>query len=179
MTRLIASIFIVLSFCSLEAAGQNRVADFKTIYSLIEQKNFFKAKDLYDTRKDKLSKTAQNVIELFLDNAFNKPEQSNKKIELVTKNKVQPLGSLLLDIYKVKKDNEVKLFDYKAAKNTLRYILRKFNFLLSAQEKKDLGNDLKIWTALENEPGQTVTIKETNTLKMVVDKAQLKNLKVN
>ncbi|MEP7081089.1 MAG: hypothetical protein ABI784_10195, partial [Ginsengibacter sp.] len=151
MTRFIASFFIVLSFCSLETAGQNRIADFKTIYSLIEQKNFFKAKDLYDLKKDKLSKTAQNLIELFLDNAFNKPQQSNKKIELITSNfpireartgasKDQPLGSLLLDIYKVKKDNEVKLFDYRSAKNTLRFIIRKFNFLLSAREKKDLGN---------------------------------------
>lgn len=171
--------FIVLTLWSLNVFGQTHRTAFKVIYDLIEQKNFFKAKGIYDLKKTELSAIDQKVVTAFLDNAFNRLEESNKNITQIIKTENKLSDSLILELYKVKEDNSVKLFDYKAAKNTLQYIFKNYNKLLSEKDKDDMENDLKIWTALEPEAKQHVSIKEMNRLSMTKDKAGLNNLKVS
>lgn len=171
--------FISLILLSVNVFGQTQSTTFNKVYDLIEQKNFFKAKEIYDLKKNDLSSTYQKVVEVFLNNAFNRLEESNNNIAQLIKTKSSLSDSLVLELYKIKEDNSVKLFDYKEAKNTLNTIFANYKYLLSEDEVNDMVNDLNIWIALEHVPKQKVIIKETNRLKMTKDKAGLNNLKIS
>jgi predicted aspartyl protease len=84
----------------------------------------------------------------------------------------------MLRLFEIKHDNMLKLYDYKEAKNTVNVILSNYQDLLSEKEKSDMENFLKIWTALEHEPKQSIIINETSYIKVEKDKAGLDNLKV-
>ena len=168
-----------LTLLSLNVWGQTKNTAFIQIYDLIEQKNFFKAKEIYDLQKKDLSDSHQKFVEAFLDNAFNRLEESNNQINQLIKAESNLPDSLILELYKIKEDNYVKLFDYKEAKNALITILKDYKDLLSENEINGIENSLKIWFALENEPKQKTFIKDAVRLKMEKDKVGLNNLKVS
>ena len=168
-----------LTLLSLNVWGQTKNTAFIQIYDLIEQKNFFKAKEIYDLQKKDLSDTHQKFVEAFLDNAFNRLDESNNQINQLIKAESNLPDSLILELYKIKEDNYVKLFDYKEAKNALITILKDYKDLLSENEINGIENSLKIWSALENEPKQKTFIKDAVRLKIEKDKVGLNNLKVS
>jgi hypothetical protein len=168
-----------LTLLSLNVWGQTKNTAFIQIYDLIEQKNFFKAKEIYDLQKKDLSDTHQKFLEAFLDNAFNRLDESNNQINQLIKAESNLPDSLILELYKIKEDNYVKLFDYKEAKNALITILKDYKDLLSENEINGIENSLKIWSALENEPKQKTFIKDAVRLKIEKDKVGLNNLKVS
>ena len=168
-----------LTLLSLNVWGQTKNTAFIQIYDLIEQKNFFKAKEIYDLQKKDLSDSHQKFVEAFLDNAFNRLEESNNQINQLIKAESNLPDSLILELYKIKEDNYVKLFDYKEAKNALITILKDYKDLLSENEINGIENSLKIWSALENEPKQKTFIKDAVRLKIEKDKVGLNNLKVS
>ncbi len=172
-------LLILLTSLTLNAFGQSQNTTFDKIYNLVEQKNFFKALETYNIQKDELATVHQKVIEIFLDNAFNRLKASNKKIDQLIQEKNNLSDSLMLKLYKTKEDNSIKLFNYREAKNTITTIMNNYKKLLSEDDKNEMENSLKIWTALEHEPKQQVKIKEANYLKMNKDKAGLNNLKVS
>ncbi len=168
-----------LTLLSLNVWGQTKNTAFIQIYDLIEQKNFFKAKEIYDLQKKDLSDTHQKFVEAFLDNAFNRLDESNNHINQLIKAESNLPDSLILELYKIKEDNYVKLFDYKEAKNALTTILKDYKDLLSENEINGIENSLKIWSALENEPKQKTFIQDAVRLKIEKDKVGLNNLKVS
>lgn len=175
----IKMIFTLLTLLSLNVFGQTQNITFNQVYKLIEQKNFFKAKEIYNLKKNNLSTIDQNIAEVFLDNAFNRLEESNRKIKQLFYHKSILSDSLILKLYRVKEDNSIKLYQYKEAKNALESILTNYKELLSDKDVNEIENNLKIWIALENEPKQQVIIDEANRLKMETDKAGIKNLKIS
>lgn len=168
----------LLIFVNLSVFGQSHDNEFKKVYNLIQQKDFFKAKELYGVNKNNLSTMHQTIVEVFLDNAFNLLQQSNQKISYMMKSKSVLPDSLWVELYKIKEDNSVKLFDYKEAKSSLETILTDYKNALTTDERKELKNNLKIWSALKDEPAQQVNIHESDTLKMIKDKAGLNNLAI-
>lgn len=163
----------------IPAFAQTPAQSFDEIYNLIEKKNFFKASEIYFENKSALNVTHQLLIEASLDNAFNKLHESNKKIDQLLKTNANLGESLALHLYFLKEDNSVKLFEYKDAKKALAVILSDYKKLLSKDEIKDTKNSLKIWTALENAPKQTVKILQSDSLKMEKDKVGLNNLRIS
>lgn len=172
-------VITLLTLLSLTVCGQTENPAFARIYGLIEQKNFFKAKEIYGSQQRELSKTHQKVVEAFLDNAFNRLQESNNQISQLIKAKSDLPDSLILELYRIKEDNNVKLFEYNEARNALIAILKNYKSLLKEDEINETQNSLKIWTALANEPKQKTIIKEAVCLKMERDKAGLNNLKVS
>jgi len=168
----------LVSFLVINVFGQEDNTAFAQIYDLIERDNYFKAKEIYDLQKEDVPKTYQLVTEAFLDNAFNKLTESDNKISTLVKPENNLPDSLMLKLYQVKVDNAIKLFDYQEAKNSLEFILRNFSTLLTDHQTAEFENSLKIWKALENEPGQKVVIKEANRMKMGRDRAGLNNLEI-
>lgn len=169
-------LLIVLFFFT--GFGQSRSSAFEDIYHQIKQKNFFKARDLFGEAKNKLSERDQYFTEAVLDNAFNKPEASNRKILKLSILNTELPDSLMLKISHLKEDNCMKQYDYAGAKKAVQETLQKYGHLLTEEERADLKNNLKIWTALENEPRQKVTAIGSTRLKMQKDVANLKNLNV-
>jgi len=171
-------LILLVIVINLIACNRNDEVAFREIYVLTEQNNFFKAKERYESNKEALSKTNQQFIEAILDNAFNKLEESEKKIDALMNQKSTIPDSIVLQLYKVKYDNSVKLYKYKEAKNTAQIILNNYTNLLDDETKSSYENNLKIWTALENSPTQKVDIKKTTSLRIEKDIAGLNNLKV-
>ncbi|NIG55456.1 retropepsin-like aspartic protease [Chitinophaga sp. Cy-1792] len=172
------SFFLLLFLLAKEGSAQTNSAAFQDIYQLIKTKNFFKAKEVFDNNKDLLNKDQLLFASAVLDNAFNKLDHSNQTIRQLTAAPNTLPDSLQLQLYKTEEDNLVKLYDYKGAKYAVENILQRCGKLLSADEKEDLANDLKIWSALQNIGRQRVSIKGDNHLKMTKDKAGLNNLEV-
>ncbi|MGH2667381.1 retropepsin-like aspartic protease [Flavobacterium sp.] len=172
-------LFITMLSTGITVFGQSEKDKFNQMYDLLRHKSFFEAKNRYADGKRQLSPVHQIFTEAYLDNVFNRLNESNEKIKRLTENNTRQLpDSLLLRLYEIKEDNSLKLFEYKEAKNTVETILKKYVSLLSTEEIEDYKNNLKIWSALEKEPKQQVVIKEDNRIKINKDKAGLDNLKI-
>ena len=163
---------------SLNSFGQPRNAGFDEIYNLIEMENFFKAQDVYTLKKNSMSAEYQKFCEAFIDNAFNRLKESQKKIVSLTSNSNIP-DSLKCKLLFIKTDNLVKLYDYKGAKNAIEELFQGYKSLLTAKEIDDFENELKIWSALEDIPSQKVQIKKNTNIKMQKDAVGLNNLIVS
>ncbi|MGG7437174.1 retropepsin-like aspartic protease [Chryseobacterium arthrosphaerae] len=171
------SLFMML-LLSVAGSGQHRHLEFENIYRRIKDKNFFKARDMFREMKPKLPADYRYFTEAVLDNAFNKPEESNQKILALSGLKTELPDSLMLKISHIKEDNCMKQYDYSGAKNAVLVTLQKYDDLLTEEERTDLKNNLKIWTALEKQPGQKVIRNGNTRVKMKKDIANLKNLTI-
>lgn len=178
MRHLKETIILMLILFSLTGCVKNNETVFNKIYDLTEQNNFFKAKALFESTRDALSKPYQQYIEAILDNAFNKLEASEKSIMDVMESESPLPDSLQLKLYETKYDNALKLYKYKTAKNTILTILTEYKKYLDSTQIDDYENSLIIWTALENTPAQKVAIKKMTNMKMEKDKAGLSTLNV-
>jgi len=152
-------------------------SDFSMIYNLLNQKKYFKAQILYQDKKKYIKKNDQIILEIILDNSFNRLKDSESLFKELNINGVS--DSILLKLYKTQEDTASKLYDYKKAKLATEIILNKFKYLLSEHSLKKRENDLKLWSALENIPKQTTTIKTTTQLKIKKDKADLNTLLIH
>ena len=75
----------IMILISVTCHSQVHKSAFEYIYQEIKEKNFFKAKDLYNGAKGNLTAEYQYFVEAILDNAFNKTELSNQKIQKIEK----------------------------------------------------------------------------------------------
>ncbi len=157
----------------------NSNIDSNQIYSLIEQDNFFKAKEVYYKNKGNLTNQDQQFIEAVLDNAFNELEKSDEKINSLINQKNSIPESLQVKLYEIKYDNAVKKYKYKEAKNALQTLLGCYKKILEPEKISDFENSLKIWTALENTPPQKVDVQDKTTIKMKKDIAGLNTLEIS
>ncbi|WP_308993442.1 retropepsin-like aspartic protease [Mariniflexile litorale] len=169
---------VALLLIGFTLSGNAQSSELIEIHKLIKQKDFFKAMEYYKQKREAIPTGYGLVIEATLDNAFNNLEASDRKIaELMKKTYLIP-DSLMLQLYRLKEDNAVKLFKYKEAKEAVSIILDQYKPLVDENEISDLENNNKIWTALENEPPQHVIINNDNRIKIKKDKAGLNNLSV-
>ncbi|WBV58133.1 retropepsin-like aspartic protease [Chryseobacterium daecheongense] len=174
--RIMVTTFLFV--CSF-SFSQTHNSEFNSLYAQIQKKNFFSAREIFTTARKKLPVEYQYFTEAILNNAFNKPRESNLKILKLEELKTITLpDSLLLKISHLKEDNSMKQYDYAGAKTAVQNTLKKYDQILTEEERSDLKNNLKIWTALEKEPRQKVTMKGSTNMKMEKDVANLKNLKV-
>jgi len=147
--------------------------------SLITHRYYFTARDLYKSQYDKLSKFHQLKIGATIDNAFNRVESSNQKIELLLKNYDNLLSdSLRNDLLDTKQNNHSKLYEYRQAYNAINEILKKYSKILKNEDVEDYKNTLNIWKVLVDQPKQLILINGNTDMKMKKDKAGLSNLLV-
>ncbi|MDP4189442.1 MAG: retropepsin-like aspartic protease, partial [Bacteroidota bacterium] len=170
---------LLLSLPQIIIYGQTRNDYFKEIYSQIEKNNYFKAKEIYDLRRNELSVACQKTLEAFLDNAFNRLIKSQQDISYVLREKNSVPDSLKFRLFKIREDNFLKTYNYRGAKKTASFILKNYKNYLSLREKEDEENNLKTYSALKNAPSQKVVILQNTEIKMIKDIAGLKNLKVS
>jgi predicted aspartyl protease len=176
--KIIFTIILTTGVYTLSQAQERKVKS-NEIYGFINEKNFFKAKEIYLSNQHDFSKEQQYFIESVIDNAFNRLEESTRKIEALMEDQFVLPDSLMVQLLKVYEGNAMKLFEYKKAKQVTENILSNYKELLSETEEIDLKNNLKIWTALENTPKQKISKKSFLQLRLTKDKAGLDNLKVS
>lgn len=174
--KIIAVLVIMLMGFSISGNAQS--SEVIDIYKLIEQKNFFKAREYYKQKSENIPIEHNLFIEATLDNAFNNLEASERKIEKLIKQSNAIPDSLMLQLYRLKEDNAVKQFRYKEAKEVVKAILSQYKSLLNENEISDFENNNKIWAALENELPQNIIIANDNYINIKKDIAGLSNLSV-
>lgn len=173
-------IFVFIGLYSTSLCGQEKVFSKKdSIYWHLYQNNFFKAQKLFMGEKQTLDKASTLYVELILENAFNRNEQSQKLIDKAVQILATFPDTVQHKIYEIKADNEVKLFDYKSALTTNKLILDQYHKLLNKTKKDEIENNIILWEALANTPKQIVNINEEFSCQMIRDKAGLQNLPIS
>ncbi|WP_149276479.1 hypothetical protein [Pareuzebyella sediminis] len=112
---------------ALNLFGQSESIKFNEVHKLIETKNFFKAKEVYYAHKNLFPIEYQNFTEAILYNAFNQIDESKKKIADLRHHKMTIPDSLRLAIEKTQKDNAIKCYDYKEAKQNVEIMANATN----------------------------------------------------
>ncbi|RNL84681.1 hypothetical protein ED312_13410 [Sinomicrobium pectinilyticum] len=150
------------------------------IDSLINAKDYFRAREIYSENADRLSELHRLKAGVFLNNVFNRPDSSIQKMNLLLEKHASEISdSLKFRILSIGHVNYSKLYDYKKAKETLSLLLSEYTDRMTDEEEEDYGNSLAIWSALEEQPKQKIEINSTVNLKISRDKAQLQNLLVS
>jgi len=179
MKKLKITTFLTVFFICFNVSSANDDDSYNSINSLIDQENYFKAKEVFDSNIGTLTDVHVKFFEIILDNAFNKPKKSHEEAVLFI-NGLEPGVSreLLFKVYEIEADNAFKLFDYKRAKAITNVIINEYKSYLTEDELDDNRNNLKIYNVLENVPPQKVDIRAKTVMKMTKDVAGLKNLKI-
>jgi len=161
------------------SCGQQDNETFHEIHALIEKSNYFAARELFNQQKHNLSARNQLLTGAALDNAFNRNSLSQEKTDrLLDKYHLLP-DTLLSGIYAIRQDNAIKLHQYREAVRADSIRLKDFGQTLSETQKKDIQNNLKLWTALSDVPPQRVSVEGETLLKLEKDMAGLDNITVS
>lgn len=166
-------------FFALPASSQGNDHLFKHIDSLLRQKQYFEASSVFRTKRDQLPRLEGLYVAAVLNNAFNRPDESRRSIDELLLQIQNLSDSTIISLYKLKKDNHLKMFEYMEASEAVATLLERHRPLLTSEMITGLENDLKLWGALADEPKQTVVFKKRTVLRMTEDKARLKNLRVS
>ncbi|MGL4632376.1 MAG: pepsin/retropepsin-like aspartic protease family protein [Leadbetterella sp.] len=134
-------------------------------------------KKKFEEYKSQISSQDVLFIQAHLDNAFNKLESSNQSIKKLLKAPIS--DSVRAELYALKKDNAIKLYNYKDARSAIDSLLGRLRYVLTEDKTKDLENDFKIWSTLENIPKQRIKIQGETHLNMIRDKVGLNTLKIS
>ena len=171
---------ITISSCNREVKTQDTTeAAYAKIDSLIEQKDFFMAREEYRQNRKRLSTFQLLATGAFLDNAFNRPNISSGKVDKLFRDHSKALSdTLAMRLKSIDLNNHIRLYDYKKAKETAEDLLFHYPQVMTAEKIKDHQNMLHIWKALQDQPKQEVRIPREVNLSIIKDKAGLKTIEV-
>lgn len=110
-------------------------------------------------------------------NVCNNPTLSNNYLDTLTFKKIP--SNLLLNYWKLRTDNYVKLFNYKKAFETNHYINKHFKSTLSAEHYKGSTNAEHIWKSLQDEAPQKTFLEKDVAVPLTKDFGGLFNIKVS
>jgi len=170
-------LFLILS--STAVFSQSTKAG-NEIGTLLRNKSYFEARDLYDAKKGSLTPIEKLRLGALTDNVFNRPEASNKKIEELRKQYANKLpDSIKFRLLEVEQSNFIRLGDYKAAADCIEELVSTYPQMLSQDAIADYHNTHNMWQSLAGIPRQEITIREHTVLKLQRDVASLSNMKVS
>lgn len=171
-------LFAIALHFNCQAIQSKTSAAFHTILVQIRKDDFFSARDNYAANRKQLSRNERLFTEAFLDNAFNRLQESEQKTVRLLNTKNTFADTLQLALLELQQDNLVKLFRYGEAAELTKNILHNFGDQLNEKDRADYENSLKLWSALASVPPQTVQLHASSQL-MVKDKAGLNTLQVS
>ncbi len=178
MKKILIAVIILVSF-SATAQNIRASAHYRHAQKMIKDKDYFHAEDYIYQNDTHFSHFETLVLQANMDNIFNSPALSNKKIEILFQKYPAHTGdSLTLALLRLKHANHARLFEYKEAKQTAQQILGSRSVFLDAAERADFENMGNIWALLEGQPKQEVIVVQAASVKMTRDKANLANLPV-
>lgn len=170
---------LVLLFLISYGYAQENAGTFQSIYSLCYRQDYFTAAERFQIQKQELSPELQKYFEAVLDNAFNRVEKSQSTINEILGNNATLPDSLVLRLYQTSCDNALKKYNYASAVDAITRILTGYTEFLTAEQKTDAENDLKIWTALKTVPPQQAEINQGVHILMQKDLAGFNTLPVS
>jgi len=163
----------------LKIASRHRVNVSSELSELLESKQFFKARDVYNKEYSHLEEFDQLFFGSHINNIFNHLELSNSNISDILKQYPSQLTEKqICELLSIKLENSVKLFDYKQVVDVANILLTKHKDSLSVKEIGDYNNAINMWQPLVKTSKQEVTIYDNSDVTIKVDKIGLKNIPV-
>ncbi len=151
----------------------------KQMQNLLDKKEFFRLKKMLGQDLPDLTKEKKLYFNAFVENAFNKNEQSIKSIQALLGNYSSSLNDTMrAELLMVLQDNYYKTFEYGKAGKTGEVILSKYKTVLDSIRIADIGNSNIIWNALTKVDKQNVVVKNEVQIPWKRDKANMMNVPV-
>lgn len=175
---------VLLSFILLFGCRNptNNVSDIQLVNRmeyLVEVEDYFMLKSVYSDNIPKLSLMHSLYFSALINNAFNKPEKSNRNInKLLADYSTSLSDSVLNNLYHKKLWNHINLYEYDQAAIMSDHILNNYLALNDTAEVEDLKNEIKIWKALQDIPKQEIIKMGDVTIPIIRDKVGLQNIEV-
>lgn len=178
---IVVTLLFLTAYCSsTKQLPSNSSSLYRHLDSLIDRKQFFSAREIFEKRNQDLSSFHNLLISSRINNVFNRLEASSRQIDSIFTFYQQQLNdSMRYQLSDVQHSNFSKLHLYSEALKVCNEIIGRYGYLLSPKQVEDYKNTRIIWMALASTPRQRVTIKKQLFIKMTKDKAGLKNLPVS
>ncbi len=171
--------FTLLLTISVSFAQKSPGKGYLSNLKLLADKDFFTAREYFGKHSDDFSAQEKLILGAYIDNAFNKPQESNAKINKALE-QYSPYfsDSLVIDFLRLQQENYGRLYEYKAAAKATGKIITDYTGKMKPEEIADYKNMQVIWSTLAGQPKQEVVINDATAIKMSRDKANLANLPV-
>ena len=175
MLQFIKYIIPALLFMSCQSGHSQSLASH--LDSLYLNHNFFALEDIYKAKKDSLSASHQLYYEAILDNAFNRPQASNQKINSLLKKKNNLLSQVeWRNTYQTKLSNHTNLHEYADAYKTTALIVPYYDKKRDRDMLNEIYNSAAIWRTLQNTPAQKTHKQKDYAIQLTRDKVGLMNV---
>ncbi len=169
--------FIIMISISPNTTLQAQDNVSEKLFSMIHTKDLFKFFNMFNSAKENLDDWQRMYFNAWSMSVLNKCEESNRKIDeflLKYPDKLNDAQSKL--IYEARENNQLKLGMYKEAAVTSEYLLSKYSYLMTKDEKEEEENALIIWKACADVAPQTSLISADSRIKTKRDMAGLLNV---
>lgn len=177
---LLFSALLFLYSCGSLTSKRSNQQVVKNLDQQIEDSDFFKLKETYNSNINHLSETDSLYYSAIINNVFNQPEKSNQAIIELLEKHINVLGdSMLNKLYRTKLLNHINLYEYGEAANTSQFIQTNYLALNDSSEVESLQNEIKIWSVLKDVPKQEIVKVGDAVIPMHKDKVGLFNIHVS
>lgn len=176
------SFFLLILFLSIfeqhaQSMHSNPVVE--EIDSLINVKSYFKARKVFNMNVNGFNDFETFRLKATICNLFNNLEESTEAIDKIFRYYKDSLSrEQAKDLLNVKLSNAVKLFEYKSADEMTNILVRDYKDAISKDQIESTLNNGIIWKAISNYPKQTVQFTDESYIKLIRDRAGLKNIEV-
>jgi len=154
-------------------------AEFNRQWAQYNRKEYFKLNSSYIRQGNILSESEKLVISGLIDNLFNRPAESNKKLEEALRNFGGVLNdSIKMEIFQTQMINYVNLFDYENAVKLTTLLLKDYSSMIDSSDTDDMKNSNIIWESAKELSPQSCVRKGDTDIKIKKDMAGYYNIKL-
>lgn len=148
--------------------------------SLLAKREFFALRNFLAKNAADLKEQDRLYYHCFTDNFFNRLDESTRNIDqLLEKYRASLSRKQFVTLMKLKIDNLVKTYRYKAAYSVSTQLLSDYRQVLSPEDQEDIGNEAILWESLQNAQPQQVSVTENTRIAYKRDMAGLINIPVS
>lgn len=144
-----------------------------------KEKNFFKLDNLMSTIKFDKSNPDLVLYQATLDNVFNKPEESNRSINILLKEYPKYFNDTIIkELYYMRSANAYRLQDYKSAYYDDSTIVSQYGHVCDSSEIETRKDDISIFRSMMDAPKMEIRMPENSMIPIKRDIAGLQNVPV-
>ncbi len=159
-----AGVFLMLG-CHSKESLFGHDANYKRLQDLLDQKEYFRLKDQLNLLRTGMRNEEVLYFEAFLDNAFNRNNQTIQDVDSLLKNYGSELpDSLKINLSLLQADSHFKMFQYAASARSDSMVLDLGAHASDTTEISDTKNELLIRNALRFISPQETSIQESTTI---------------
>jgi predicted aspartyl protease len=167
--------FLVLTNCSTKLTKEQG----DKLFTYYKEKNFFKLENRMSKIKFDQGNPDLVLYSATLDNVFNKPEESNRLINILLKEYPNYFNDTIVkELYYMRSANAYRLQDYKSACYNDSIIVNTFRQVCDSSEIETRKDDITLFRCLRDVPKMEIKIPEDSRVTVKRDIAGLQNVAV-